>query len=97
MMEQRTEQPDAAKKAKGLEYESERDLILEEARARGVAHWTGNFYHHLEKKLRSIGCVWPELWIIDFRIERCEHAADEGIASQKELQFLAETEATYGS
>ena len=47
-----------------------RERIMEDARNKGWRHWQGPFFFYLEKKLRSIGCKWPDIWTDDLRNER---------------------------
>ena len=83
-----------SKKAKAarIHYGEQRDRIIQEARAKGWRKWQGSFWAALEKKLRSIGCEWPELFMADLRIERAQEAFDAGIASKAELQLLRDEE-----
>jgi len=68
----KTEHPDPIEKAAWAAYEKKRDRILQEARDKGWRRWQGPFFFHLEKKLRSIGCLCPEMWTDDLRQERLD-------------------------
>ena len=91
-LEIRTEYPDPVAKAARVAYGKKRDRIIQEARAKGWRKWQGSFWAALEKKLRSIGCEWPELFMADLRIERAQEAFDAGIASKVELKLLRDEE-----
>ena len=91
-LEIRTEYPDPVAKAARVAYGKKRDRIIQEARAKGWRKWQGSFWAALEKKLRSIGCEWPEMFMADLRIDRAQEAFDAGIATWAELQWLQDLE-----